>query len=127
MLYTEVYSDGDSKSFDSVKDVYKHSHHKEVKRLQSVGHVQKRLGTALRKLNRDVKGLDGRGKLTENLINKLQNYYGIAMRSNLGDRKGMKKVIDAKVFHCMQQKRLLISMCTAQMELTLGGNIRRIR
>ena len=104
LLYTEFYSDGDSKSFDSVKDVYKHSHHKEVKRLQCVGHVQKRLGTALRKLKREVKGLGGRGKLTENMINKLQNYYGIAIRSNVGDLKGMKKAIDASFFHCIATK-----------------------
>ena len=104
LLYTEFYSDGDSKSFDHVQNVYKQSHHKDVKRLQCVGHVQKRLGPPLRQVMKEVKGLGRRGKRTENLINKLQNYYGIAIRSNVGDCKGMKKAIDAGFFHCIATK-----------------------
>ena len=101
VLYTDFYSDGDSKSFDSVKDVYKYIHLKEVKRVQCVGHAQKRLGNALRQVKREVKGLGGRGKCTENVIKKLQTYYGIAIHSNVGDLKEMKKAIDASFFHCI--------------------------
>ena len=104
ILYTDLYCDGDSKSFDRIKQVYKNDHGKEVRRLQCVGHVQKRLGTALRKLKKEVKGLGGRGKLTENLINKLQNYYGIAIRSNVGNLAAMKTSINASFFHCIATK-----------------------
>jgi len=52
---------------------------------ECVGHVQKRVGTALRKLKKQKKGLAGRGKLTDAMIDRLQNYYGIAIRSNVGD------------------------------------------
>ena len=100
-MYTKLYCDGDSKSYDRVKQVYKDKHTKEVERLQCMGHVQKRMGTALRKLKKDVKGLGGKGKLTKALIDKLQNYYGIAIRSNVGDLKGMKKAINASLFHCI--------------------------
>ena len=49
-----------------------------VEKKECVGYVQKRLGTALRKLKKEKKGLGGKGKLTDNMIDKLQNYYGIA-------------------------------------------------
>ena len=84
-----------------MKDVYQDKHGKEVKRLQCVGHVQKHLGTALRKLKKEVKGLGGKGKLTKELIEKLQKYYGIAIRTNAGDVHKMKEAINASLFHCL--------------------------
>ena len=95
LFYTEFYRDGGSKS---------NSYQKEAKQLQCVGHVQKRFVTALRKLKKEVNSLGGRGKLTEKLINKLQNYYGITIRSNIGGITGMKKAIDASFFHCIAKK-----------------------
>ena len=46
-----------------------------------------------------MKDLGGRGKLTNNMIDRLQNYYGIAVRQNVGDLAGMKKAILATLFH----------------------------
>ena len=63
--------------------------------------MQKRLGTALRKLKKEVKGLGGKGKLTKDLIDKLQKYYGIAIRTNAGDLQKMKEAINASLFHCL--------------------------
>ena len=57
--------------------------HEEIK--ECVGHIQKRVGTALRKLKKENKGIGGNGKLTDAMFNKLQNYYGIAIRSNFLD------------------------------------------
>ena len=51
-----------------------------------------------------VKGLGGKGKLTEAMIDKLQNYYGIAVRSNPGDLEAMKKAIHASLFHVASSK-----------------------
>ena len=99
LRYTEFYGDGDSKSFSRIKNIYQDAGIL-VEKKECIGHVQKRVGTALRKLKRDNPGLGGKGKLTDNLIDKLQNYYGIAIRSNVGNLAGMKKAIHASLMHC---------------------------
>ena len=74
--------------------------------------MQKRVGTALRKLKRENPGLGGKGKLTDATIDKLQNYYGIAIRSNVGNLAGMKKAIHASLMHCAScGSRLLHDHC----------------
>ena len=67
---------------------------------ECIGHVQTRVGTALRKLKKETPGLEGKGKLTDAIIDKLQNYYGIAIRSNVGNMEGMKQAVLASLFHC---------------------------
>ena len=99
LRYTEFYGDGDSKSFTRVKGVYEDDGI-EMEKKECIGHVQKRVGTALRKLKRENPGLGGKGKLTDSQIDKLQNYYGIAIRSNVGNLAGMKKTIHASLMHC---------------------------
>ena len=69
LRYTEFYGDGDSKSFNSVKDVYDGI---TIKKQECIGHIQKRVGNRLRKLKRSVKGLGGTGKLTDTIIDRLQ-------------------------------------------------------
>ena len=74
---------------------------KKVMEYHCVGHHQKRLGNRLRKLKKRVKGLGGKtkktnekvvggrvvkskvlkGRLTDSVIDTLQNYFGIALRS----------------------------------------------
>ena len=39
------------------------------------------------------------------MIDKLQNYYGIAIRSNCGNLEGMKAAIYASIFHCASSKK----------------------
>ena len=99
LRYTEFYGDGDSKSFTRVKGVYEDDGI-EMEKKECIGHVQKRVGTALRKLKRENPGVGGKGKLTDSQIDKLQNYYGIAIRSNVGNLAGMKKAIHASLMHC---------------------------
>ena len=41
----------------------------------------------------DEKGIIDSGRLTDKAINILQNYFGIAMRINVGDLYGMKKSV----------------------------------
>ena len=69
-------------------------------KLECIGHVQKRMGAALRNLRREKKETRGKGKLTDRMIDRLQNYYGIAIRSNIGNLEGMKKAILATLIHC---------------------------
>ena len=59
LRYAEFYEEGDSKSFSTVENIY--SELKVVKR-ECIGHIQKRVGTHLRKLKKAVKGLGGKGK-----------------------------------------------------------------
>ena len=72
-------------------------------KLECVGHVQKRLGTRLRNLVKAHKGtsqpLSGRGKFTEKVINSMQNFYGLAIRSNKDNLYAMKKAVYAILFH----------------------------
>ena len=77
--YTQFYGDGDSKSFSSVENIYSDI---KVVQLECVGHVQKRMGTRLRKLKKKVKNIGGKAKHTDAMIDRLQCYYGIAIRRN---------------------------------------------
>ena len=81
LQYTGYFGDGDSKAYNEVENAYKNIH---VEKKECAGHVQERVGTALRKLKKETKGIGGTGTLTDSLIDKLQNYCGIALRSNSG-------------------------------------------
>jgi len=96
LRYVKFLGDGNSKSFPAVVDTYDGL---QVEKLECIGHVQKRVGNRLRKLKKDTKGLGGRGKLTKHVIDKLQNYYGMAIRQNSGDLESMKKATAASLFH----------------------------
>ncbi|GFV70131.1 uncharacterized protein TNCV_4337401 [Trichonephila clavipes] len=63
-------------------------------------YTKKRVGSRLRKLKKNTKGLGGKGKLTDKFIDKLQNYYGIAIRSNVGCLEKMQSAVIAAFFHC---------------------------
>ena len=75
----------------------------QIRKEECVGHVQKRLGTALRKYKKDKKGgklsdgksVGGKGRLTDKIIYQMQNYYGKAIRENKGNLAGMKQSIKA--------------------------------
>ncbi|GFW65183.1 uncharacterized protein TNCV_394491 [Trichonephila clavipes] len=52
LQYTGYYGDGDSKSFLQVKDIYGEN---SVTKLECIGHIQKRVGSRLRKLKKNTK------------------------------------------------------------------------
>jgi len=79
--------------------------HITISKLECIGHVQKRVGTRLRKLKKNNKGLGGKGKLTDHIIDKLQNFYGIAIRQNVGDLQSMKKAVVATLFHVASSEK----------------------
>ena len=107
LRYTEYIGDGDSSSFQEV-ELAKPYGHIGIKKLECVGHVQKRVGTRCRNLRKslkgtklsDGKGISGKGRLTDKAINTLQNYYGMAIRTNSNDVLAMKKAVGAVLFHC---------------------------
>ena len=60
-----------------------------MKKLECVRNVQKQIGCRLRNLKKKEKGLGGKSKLTDRIIDKFQNYYGIDIRSNKNNLKAM--------------------------------------
>ncbi|GFX35991.1 uncharacterized protein TNCV_4215131 [Trichonephila clavipes] len=96
------FGDGDSKSFDAVKNVYDET---SIKKFECIGHIQKRVGSRLRKLKLKQKVLGGRGKLTDSFIDKLQNYYGIAIRSNVNNIEKMQSAVIAAFFSLLFQQK----------------------
>ncbi|GFS78880.1 uncharacterized protein TNCV_4341481 [Trichonephila clavipes] len=78
-----------------------------IEKLECVGHVEKRMGTRLRALKLKLKGkkledkksLGDRNRLTDAEIDKLQRYYGLAIRNNSGNLSAMKQAIWAIFFH----------------------------
>ena len=65
------------------------------------------MGSALRRLVVEYKGkflsdskkIGGTGRRTKKVIDKLQNYYGMAIRSNVGDLRGMMMAVQATLHH----------------------------
>ena len=96
LRYTKVLGDGDSKSFATVKNTYEEI---TVEKLECVGHVQKKVDSQVRSLQKAKKGLEGRWKLTNAIIDRLQNYYGISIRANSNNLDAMQKAVRAYFFH----------------------------
>ena len=83
------------------------------------------MGSALRRLVVEYKGkflsdskkISGTGRHTKKVIDKLQNYYGMAIRSNVGDLRGMMMAVQATLHHMTStDDRLVHHMCPE------GGN-----
>ena len=83
-----------------------------IEKQECIGHIQKRVGSRCRELRRslkgkklaDGKGVSGKGRLTDKAGNTLQNYYGMAIRQNMGDLQGMRKAVGAVLYHCSDIK-----------------------
>ncbi|XP_018494221.1 uncharacterized protein LOC108863949 [Galendromus occidentalis] len=81
----------------------------EIEKLECVGHIQKRMGTRLRKLKtafrgrklEDGKPIGGRNRPTDETIDRIQSYYGNAIRGNTSDVEKMMRAIWA-IFNHMQ-------------------------
>lgn len=102
LKYVKYYGDGDSKAYLCVRDMYGQN---SVCKMECIGHIQKRVGTRLRNLKTKCKGLSGKGKLTDTFIDRLQNYYGIAIRANVGNLKSMQQNVIAALFHCASNSK----------------------
>ena len=106
LRYVRYIGDDDSSSYPAILAANPYPG-QTVKKGKCVGHVQKRMGTRLRNLKKctnkndleDKKSLGGKGRLTEKEINKIQNYYGIAIRQNIDNLYQMRKNILAVLHH----------------------------
>ena len=105
--YKYLISDGDAKTHALLLEEKPYGDGHDVEKVDCVGHVQKRMGTALRELKKQYRGqklsdgktIGGAGRLTESVINSLQNYYGDAIRRHTGDLPGMMKAVQASLMH----------------------------
>ena len=103
-------ADGDSKAYSDVVKADPYGPEKPVIKGECVGHVQKRVGSRLRKFNKengskilkDKKKFGGAGRLNDKIINKPQNYYGIAIRQNTDSLTKMRKAVGAVFYHCSE-------------------------
>ena len=106
LKYTTFIGDGDSKGFNAVVKAKPYDDTDIVKE-ECIGHIQKRLGKGLRELQKklgsellsDGKPLCGKGRLTDEYMDRLQNYYGIAIRSNVGSMENMYRATWASLCH----------------------------
>lgn len=96
--YVNYVGDGDSKTFKAILECHPYKD-VQVTKKECIGHVQKRMGSRLRNVKKQNKGLGGRGKLTDKLINELTVYYGLAIRRNSDNKDKMKNAIWSTFFH----------------------------
>ncbi len=103
LRYTTMLCDGDSKSYDAVSSPQLYGPEKNIDKEDCINHISKRMGTALQKFvaTEKAKGesIAGKGKLTQQKIMKIQNFYGRAVKDNSNDLKVLKKRIFAILFH----------------------------
>lgn len=128
--YTKYLGDGDSKGFQSVVEDQPYGMC-ELDKLECLGHVQKRMGSRLRSLCKRMRGkklsdgkiLRGTGRLTDPAIDKLQNYYGLAIRRNKNDLQAMIKAVWATYFHKLStDEKPQHQLCTKGADSWCGYN-----
>ena len=107
VMYAKYIGDGDCKTFTAISDSDPYGPLVKVEKIECVGHIQKRMGTQLRKLKAkmgktklsDGKGLGGRGRLTDAAINMLTSFFGKAIIANKNSLIDMKMGIWALFHH----------------------------
>lgn len=101
LRYTTILSDGDSKAFDAVTapNVYGPDVTKEKE--DCANHVSKRMGKSAKKFSSNLKGPKRcqKGKLTQDKMTKIQNYYGRTIKDHASDIQLLKKHIMAILMH----------------------------
>ena len=95
--------DGDSKSFQAVSDLQLYGDDKQIKMEDCINHVSKRMGAVLRKLIETSKAegcpISGKGTVTKDMMLRIQNYYGKAVKEQSDDVPLLKKRIFAFLFY----------------------------
>ena len=112
LKYTTLVGDGDTGTFAKVKaqclSAFGQSYL--IMKEECVGHIQKRMGSALRKYKQkksgmklsDGKSVGGAGRLKDVVCDKMQNYFGEAIKNNVGDVEGMRNAIWAIYYHMIK-------------------------
>ena len=103
--YLKYIGDGDCKTFLTLTN--NNPYVSPITKIECVGHVQKRMGSRLRRLKVDFRGkklgdkkpLSGKGRLTDVLIDQITTYYGNAIRKHSDNVKSMQRAIWAIWYH----------------------------
>ncbi|KAJ4449515.1 hypothetical protein ANN_00915 [Periplaneta americana] len=96
-------------TYNEVNKMKPYGNNVNIAKLECVGHVQKRMGSRLRRLKTSLKGsnlndskfISGKNRLTDSAIDRLQNYYGLAIRQNVDSVENLKKAVWAVYFHTL--------------------------
>lgn len=108
---TKFLGDSYFKSFPAVEGIYEGV---KAEKRECISLVQKRVEVMLKNPKKNVKELGRRGHLTDKIIDKLQNCYGMGIRQNSGDLNAMKSTISASLFHVtLSGANNFCSYCTA--------------
>ena len=108
LRYTEYLGDGDTSSFNRVKESKPYGAQCIISKKECIGHIQKRVGSRLRKLKTQYRGqtlndgklLSGKNRLNDKAIDTLQTYFGMAIRANTNKSLAeMQKAIMASFYH----------------------------
>lgn len=97
--YINYIGDGDSKTYSGIVNSAPYGDNILITKKECIGHVQKRMGSRLRACKKKTKGLQGKGKLTGNMIDKLTVYYGLAIRRNCQSVDKRRDAIWASYYH----------------------------
>lgn len=102
--YTEYLDDGDSSAYKTVSEAKPYGDCL-ISKQEFIGHVQRK---RLRDLKNKTKGklqdgktLSDKNRLTDVAIQKIQNFYGLAIRRNVHSAKEMQQAVWATYFHIM--------------------------
>lgn len=107
VIYEDYIGDGDSKTYKAITESNPYKKEKIlVKKRECTAHVQKRMGTRLRNLKKELskkklsdgKVISGKGRLTDKVIDQIAGYYGKAIRSS-NTLEQMKKAVWAIFYH----------------------------
>lgn len=101
--YEHYIGDGNCKGFETACAEKLYGADFEIKKMECVGHVHKRMGTRLKNYKQknakqileDDKTIRGRGRLTDATINTLLLYYGMAQEGRRNAQKGVAAMKDA--------------------------------
>lgn len=105
--YLFYLGDGDTKAYASVCEAQVYGPDIKIEKLECVGHVQKRMGTRLLNMRKqktvlsDGKSLTGKNRLTTAAVQKIQTFYGLAIRRNTHSVQAMRQAVWALYSHVM--------------------------
>lgn len=127
--YIGYIGDSDAKTFHAITEANPYGSETSITKIECVGHIQKRMGTRLRKLKQsrvkcsDGKPIGGKGRLTDKIIDTLTVYYGNAIREHKNNLTEMRKAVWAVYFHTRStDSEPLHTFCPSGSESWCGYN-----
>ena len=128
LVYTQMISDGDSKIFKLLSDQLSYGASNLVSKHECVGHVQKRMGTALREKAKEKfvneRGervrMRGKGRITDKTIKLSTRYYSKAIRSSTGVCVAMQDAAWEVFYHSQSSAPVLPKWPAVLVQVQLG-------